>query len=227
MEACGAYAGCATSMTSMTSEIIDTTTYLDIISKFKDLQKNYYVDRGCMILTMNDKFAKRFLEKHANITWTATYNQYAESNVLTAKISVIIFEQPFTVHLHRPLKQVHRWEYENFFGFGGHNAGFSRDRIIITFPVSFDKNIDYEYMLMMGTLIGRVDEDSSRECCTINEKYIKNALKLLVIGGYVKGWNAFNRFKEWFKERGFNIEVDLNDGEMITSFLLEDYIVGE
>ena len=224
MEACGAYAGCAT---SMTSEIIDTTTYLDVISKFKDLQNNYYVDHGCMILTMNDKFAKRFLEKHASITWTATYNQYAESNVLTAKISVIIFEQPFTVHLHRPLKQVHRWEYENFFGFGGHNAGFSRDRIIITFPVSFDKNIDYEYMLMMGTLIGRVDEDSSRECCTINEKYIKNALKLLVIGGYVKEWNAFNRFKEWFKERGFNIEIDLNDGEMFTSFLLEDYIVGE
>jgi hypothetical protein len=151
---------------------------------------------------------------------------------LTGKINVIIFGRPFIVYLHRPIKQVHRWEYENFFGFGGHNEGFSYDRIIATFQERFDDNIDIEYLLMTGTLAGssgedRVDDDECRECCVIDEKYIKNALKLLVVGGYVKRWAAFNEFKEWFKESGFDLGVDINTGNTLTSFMFEDYEIVE
>ena len=91
--------------------VATTTTYTDVITKFKDLKKRYYTDRGCMISTVDDDFAKQFLKKHPNLVWEETYNSYAEAYVLTAKINIIIFGQPFAVYLHRPIKEVHRFEY--------------------------------------------------------------------------------------------------------------------
>jgi hypothetical protein len=215
-----------------TTTIAATTTYTDVITKFRDLKNKYYTESGCMISTLYDNFVKKFLEKHPNLLWEKKYNSYAETDVLTAKINVIIFGKPFVVYLHRPIKQVHRWEYENFFGFGGHNEDFSYDRIIATFQERFDENIDIEYLLMTGTLACgsgsdkcHVVDDECRECCVIDEKYIKNTLKLLVVGGYVKRWAAFNEFKEWFKESGFNLEFDINTGNTLTSFMFEDYEV--
>ena len=207
--------------------------YIDVTTKFKEMKTIYYTDRGCMVATLNNNFSKQFMEKHPNLQWKEKYNKHAEAIILTAKIHIIIFGQQFAVHLHRPIKQIHHWEYEYFFGFGGHNAGFSLDRIIMTFPETFDKNIDFEYLLMTGTL-----HDSDHEkgvCCAIDEKYIKNALKLLVIGGYVKQWNAFNHFKKWFKDHGFKVDFenanananDKDDSNTTTSFLLEEYQVIE
>jgi hypothetical protein len=72
-----------------------------------------------------------------------------------------------------------------------------------------------------------VVDDECRECCVIDTKYIKNTLKLLVVGGYVKRWAAFNEFKEWFKESGFNLEFDINTGNTLTSFMFEDYEIVE
>ena len=207
----------------METAIITTTTYTDVITKFKDLKKIYYTSRGCMISTVNDDFSKKFLGKYPNLVWSEKYNKYADTDVLTAKINVIIFGKLFAVYLHRPIKMVHRYEYEEFFGFGGHCEGFSYDRIIMTFEERFDDNVDIEYLLMTGTLASGEGD----ECCVIDEKYIKNALKLLVVGGYVKRWTAFNEFKEWFKERGFNVDFDMNNGETFTSFIFEDYEVVE
>jgi hypothetical protein len=204
--------------TSTTTTIAATTTYTDVITKFRDLKNKYYTESGCMISTLYDNFVKKFLEKHPNLLWEKKYNSYAETDVLTAKINVIIFGKPFVVYLHRPIKQVHRWEYENFFGFGGHNEDFSYDRIIATFQERFDENIDIEYLLMTGTL-------ACGSGSVIDKKYIKNTLKLLVVGGYVKRWAAFNEFKEWFKESGFDFGVDINNGNTLTSFMFEDYEV--
>jgi hypothetical protein len=198
------------------------TTYTDVIKKFKDLQRQYYTERGCIITTMDDEFAKDFIDKHPNLVWDETYNKYAEALVLTAKVNIIIFGKPFAVYLHRPIKQIHRWEYEYFFGFGGHNKGFSHNRIVTTFQNSYDKTVDIEYLLMTGTLAD-ADGDGDACACVIDEKYIKNVLKLLVVGGYVKGWNAFTDFEKWFKERGFNLEFNTDTSSTTTSFIFEDY----
>jgi hypothetical protein len=198
--------------------------YTDVVRKFKEMKTSYYSERGCMISTLNDNFSKQFLHKYQNIKWIEKYNKHAEAEVLTATIFINIFGKPFKVYLHRPIKQIHRWEYEYFFGFGGHNAGFSRDRIIMTFAETFDKELDFEYLLMAGTLANAdADADGVTSVCIIDEKYIKNVLKLLVIGGYVKQWNAFNNFKKWFKENGFDYEMDTNNAETMTSFIFEDY----
>ena len=205
------------------------TTYTDVITKFTELNNLYYSTRGCMISTLNDEFSKKFLEKHPDLIWEQKYNKYAEANVLTAKINITIFGRPFVVMLCRPIKEVHRYEYEEFFGFLGHCEGFSRDRIIMTFAESFDKNIDIEYLLMTGTLVGKSEgDDEGEKCCVIDESYIKNALKLLVVGGYVKYWAAFNKFKNWFKERGFDYEITTDDTDTalnMASFVFEDYRV--
>ena len=209
---------------STAANTTNITTYTDVITKFKDLKKKYYMDRGCMISTVDDDFAKEFLGKHPNLLWEESYNPYAEAYVLGAKINVIIFEQPFAVHLYRPIKQIHRFEYEDFFGFGGHCEGFSFDRIIATYKERFDDNIDIEYLLMMGTLVSS-DAGECGECCVVDEKYIKNVLKMMVLGGYVKYWAAFNEFKEWFKERGFNLDFETDNSGTMTSFVFEDYEV--
>ena len=190
--------------TATTTTTTTTTTYTDVITKFKDLKNKYYTVRGCLILTLNNDFAKQFLEKYPNLVWSEEYNGYAEARVFRAKVNINSFGKQFVVYLHRPIKQIHRWEYEYFFGFGGHNEGFSFDRIIATFEDSIDEDIDIEYLLMTGTLVGG---GCDGECCTIDEKYIKNVLKLLVLGGYVKQWAACNEFKEWFKWRGFNVDL--------------------
>ncbi len=203
-----------------------TTTYIDVITKFKDLKSKYYTERGCMITTIDDDFAKELLKKHPNLVWKETYNAYAEAEVLTAKINITIFEQPFAVYLHRPIKQIHRYEYEYFFGFGGHCEGFSFDRTIMTFEDRFDEDIDIEYLLMMGSLVSS-DAGECGECCVVDERYIKNTLKMMVLGGYVKYWAAFNEFKEWFKERGFNVDFDTSTRQTLTPFVFEDYEVIE
>ena len=210
-------------MEASTTTAAATTTYTDVTTKFNELKQVYYIMRGCMILTINDDFSKQFLEKYPNLEWSEKYNKYAEADILTAKINVIIFGKPFAVYLHRPIKMVHRYEYEEFFGFGGHCDGFSYDRIIMTFEERFNDKVDIEYLLMTGTLAS----GEGGECCVIDEKYIKNVLKLLAVGGYVKYWAAFNEFKEWFKERGFNLEFDMNNGQYLTSFMFEDYEVVE
>jgi hypothetical protein len=201
-------------------------TYTDVIRKFKEMKTNYYTERGCMISTLNDKFSKQFLEKHPDLKWREKYNKYAEATVLTAEININIFGKLFNIFLHRPIKKIHRWEYEYFFGFGGHNAGFSNDRIIMTFVETFDNSIDFEYLLMTGTLASadacNADKTNTNQCCTIDENYVKNALKLLVVGGYVKQWNAFNHFKQWFKENGFLYEFNTDNSETTTSFIFED-----
>ena len=197
-------------------------SYMDVIRKFKEMKINYYSERGCMISTLNDKFSKQFLEKHPDLKWRERYNKHAEATVLTAKIKINIFGKLFKIYLHRPIKQIHRWEYEYFFGFGGHNAGFSLDRIIMTFVETFDNSIDFEYLLMTGTLAS-ADETNTNKCCTIDEKYVKNVLKLLVVGGYVKQWNAFNHFTKWFKENGLDYEININDTKTTASFFFEEY----
>jgi hypothetical protein len=206
-----------------------TITYIDVIRKFKELKSIFYTHKGCMISTLDDNFSKKFLEKHPDLKWREKYNKHAEATVLTAKLNINIFGLPFKVYLHRPLKQIHRWEYEYFFGFGGHNSGFSYDRIIMTFGEIFDRTLDFEYLLMTGTLAniegegeGEGEGSENHKCCTIDEKYIKNALKLLVIGGYVKQWTAFNQFKQWFKDHGFLYELNTDNSETMTSFIFED-----
>jgi hypothetical protein len=170
-------------------------TRSDVVNKFKELHKKYYVDRGYMIHTVSDAFSKQFCENintDSEVIWEEEYNHHAETHIRVAKINVFIFGKPFLVLLERPIKQVHRSEFEYYFAFGGHCQGYTNTRLIARFLGEFDKELNYEELLHPTV---HVADDA-----TIDETYIKNALKLLLMGGYIKYWKAYNELKDWFME---------------------------
>ena len=82
----------------------------------------------------------------------------------------------------------HRYEFEAYFGFGGHCNGFNMNRTIACFPTKFDETIDIDEILLKD------------QCGTdpVDADYAKHAIILLALGGYVKFWNSLHDFEQWF-----------------------------
>jgi len=207
----------------------------DVVNKFKDLHKKYYVTRGYMIHTVSDVFSKQFCEMHAKtgLEWAVEYNQYAETYVRVAEIKTFVFGKPILVALERPIKQVHRSEFEYHFGFGGHCKGYSDTRLIARFLGQFDKELNYEELL---------NPTVEEKATPIDETYVKSVLKLFIMGGYIKYWKAYYEFRDWFMENTdesirhelsltmfrSNFEEDFSTGpeiDRMTKSIFEDYEV--
>jgi hypothetical protein len=184
-----------------TNSLLKMPSKQDVSDKFSELHNKYYVNRGYMISTVNDNVAKKFVEDHPEITWIFGYNKYAEANIQTAKINVKIFGKMFTVLLERPMYPVERSEFECYFGFGGHCEGFTPYRMIMRFATTIEEHgFDFQTLLHCDHL-----EENSKEKieADVNISYIQDVFKLLVIGGYVKYWKAWDELSQWFLE---NIE---------------------
>jgi len=207
----------------------------DVVNKFKELHTKYFVGRGYMIHTVSDAFSKQFCDMHltTGLEWKVEYNQYAETRVRVAEIKTFVFGKPILVALERPIKQVHRSEFEFYFGFGGHCQGYSDTRLIARFLSEFDKELNYE------ELLNPADEENAT---LIDETYVKNVLKLFIMGCYIKYWKAYYEFRDWFMEnmdesiRGelsltmsrSNFEEDFSTGpeiDRMTKSIFEDYEV--
>jgi hypothetical protein len=189
-----------------------------------------------MIHTVSDAFSKQFCENintETEVKWEEEYNCHADTWIRVAKINVLIFGKPFLVLLERPIKQVHRSEFEYHFGFGGHCKGYSDTRLIARFLGQFDKELNYEELLNPA-----VEENAT----PIDETYIKNVLKLFIMGGYIKYWKAYYEFRDWFMENmdeniqkelsltmsRSNFEEDFSTGpeiDRMTKSIFEDYEV--
>lgn len=169
-----------------------------VADKFAELHNKHYVDRGYMITTVNDNAAEKFVETHPEIKWTLDYNKYADACIQTAKINVTIFGKLFTVLLERPINELHRSEFECYFGFGGHCSGFTRYRMIVRFATIIEEH-GFDYRTLLLAPPNDVEESGQNDA--VNADYIRNVFKLLVIGGYVKYWKAWNELNEWFLER--------------------------
>ena len=209
----------------------------DVVNKFKELHNKYYVERGYMIHTVSDVFSKQFCEMHltTGLEWNVEYNQYAETRVRVVEIKTFVFGKPILVALERPIKQVHRSEFEYHFGFGGHCKGYSDTRLIARFLTQFDKELNYE------ELLNPTDEENTTPNTTpIDETYVKNVLKLFIMGGYIKYWKAYYEFRDWFMENTdesiqkelslalsrSNFEEDFSTGpeiDRMTKSIFEDY----
>jgi len=208
-------------------------TKSDVVNKFKELHTKYFVGRGYMIHTVSDVFSKQFCEMHltTGLEWKVEYNQYAETRVRVVEIKTFVFGKPIIVALERPIKQVHRSEFEFYFGFGGHCQGYSDTRLIARFLSEFDKELNYE------ELLNPADEENATP---IDETYVKNVLKLFIMGGYIKYWKAYYEFRDWFMENmdesirqelsltmsRSNFEEDFSTGpeiDRMTKSIFEDY----
>jgi hypothetical protein len=188
----------------------------DVANKFSDLHKKHYVPRGYMISTVNDDVAKKFVEDHNEIVWTFGYNSYARANIQTATIHVTIFGKLFTVLLERPLYRVELSEFECYFGFGGHCEGFTLYRMIVRFATTIEEHgFDYRTLLLLNddhleesskenkenvASAAAVATELEESAKPIDILYIQDVFKLLVIGGYVKYWKAWDELTQWFLE---------------------------
>lgn len=196
-----------------------------VVEKFTELHKKYFVNRGFMVSTVNDEFSKQFIELHPEIKWVQTYNAHAETYIQSANISVVIFGKSFSVLLERPLYPVHRSEFEYYFGFGGHCEGYTEFRMISRFPESFEEHsFHYEELLMLssseknGDSSGdKVKENLEHSDYGVDISYIKDVFKLLIIGGYVKYWEAFDELNRWFIDN-----LDQGDGDDIRKWLSDE-----
>lgn len=185
-------------------------THADIIEQFQKFHKKYTHQAGYMITTIPDVLSKEFITKHPELKWEQIYNRYASENVyiLSCTIYVTIFGERFPVILERPLKQDHHYEFEEYFGFGGHNAGYTTYRIIARMPNKFNADLDISTIL------------SSRE--EVNDAYVKDVLLFLVFGGYIKYWKGCDELRAWFIEKQFNIE-NTKGSDIVINFIMQNY----
>lgn len=163
----------------------------EVIKKFKSLHATYYVTRGAMIFTVPDVISEDFIRRNAYI-WHERYCSYASTNVniRTVTVNVPVFGKCFEVGLDRPLVPEHRREFEDYFGFGGHCDGYTENRIVLRFLQEVD--------VLQGSIQSIMLPEGSSEDDPVDIEYAKNALRLLILGGYVKYWAAASEFETWF-----------------------------
>ena len=184
-----------------------------ILDKFSELHKKYYVPRGYMISTVNDDVAKKFVEDHPEIAWIFGYNSYARANIQTATIRVTIFGKVFTVLLERPMYPVELSEFECYFGFGGHCEGFTLYRMIVRFATTIEEH-GFDYRMLLEENI-KENPEPETDSANVDIPYIQDVFKLLVIGGYVKYWKAWDELSQWFLQQ--------TDDESIRTWLQTEF----
>jgi len=173
-------------------------TKADVITQFKELCGKYYHQRGYMISTVPDEMSVEFHASSSDrgFVWCETYNRYASEtkDIRSCNVVVPLMGRRFNVRLDAPLVQDHRHEFESYFGFGGHCEGYTPTRTIACYPAQFDDATNIDELLM---------NDSSD---LVDHAYAKQALMLLVMGGYVKYWEAVAKFENWFiTEAGIDV----------------------
>ena len=166
-------------------------TKADVIAKFKELHNKHYFQRGCMISTVHDEISDAFYgwDRNSQFLWNKTYNHYASERVqiLSCNVNVPIMGRTFKIRLDRPLKKEHRCEFESYFGFGGHCEGYTDKRIVACYPAKFDDATNIDELLLNG----------SAATDPVDDDYAKQAIMLLIVGGYVKLWDAVGEFEKW------------------------------
>ena len=178
-------------------------TKADVIAKFKELHNKYYLQRGYMISTVPDEMSNEFYasERSSQFTWHEIYNHHVSDRVLirSCRGFVHLMGHKFKIRLDGPLVKEHRSEFETYFGFGGHCHGYTEKRIVACYPERIDDAIDIDELLVNGSGSDLVDQ-----------AYAKQVLMLLVIGGYVKYWEAVAEFEQWFANA---LGVECNTGK--------------
>jgi hypothetical protein len=169
-------------------------TRADAIEKFKTLHQKHYIPSGFMVTTVSDDVSNRFIQITADSTdlvWREQYNRHASDrvNIRSMDVEVPFWGHTFNLRLDRPLVSEHRYEFEYYFGFGGHCDGYTETRIILCFPGTKDETIanDIDALLLLNGQPGD----------PVDAEYASSLAMLLVLSGHVKYWAAVTEFEKW------------------------------
>jgi len=203
-----------------------------IIKQFERLQKEFHRHCGSMIHTLEEKLAEKYISERS---WNDCFNPYVPDVLLShAKLEIDVFGHTFQVELWKPIKFVSKFEFKNFFGF--QSREYDPNRVVAQFSKDINPKIDVR-KLLSSVKMRKWDEEKDVVFDVVESKglpevlceqifnqikkddeedYLKDVLRLMVLGGYVKYWEAIAKYKQWFKDQGFNTIID----EMSTSSLL-------
>ena len=200
---------------------MDTITCEQVVAKFEELRAKYYNTNSkiYMVTTIPDSMAASFIESNPSSIWQQRYKyDVSEKPILCAEIEVELYGRSFKLQFDRPYKQDHHREFEDYFGFGGHCKGYTDKRIIACFPRSHLE----DDVANGGLNVAELLTVSSHE--EINEAYVKRALALLVLGGYVKFWDAYYEFSAWFSSFGMFPGADVKAADVILPYIFDHLI---
>lgn len=196
-----------------------TITCGQVIAKFEELRAKYYNTNSkvYMVTTIPDSMAASFIESNPSSIWQQRYKYDVSEKVpiLCATVEVELLGRNFEIKFDRPYKQDHHSEFEYYFGFGGHCKGYTDKRIIACFPRSHLEDDVANGGLNVAELL-TVSSDEA-----IDEAYVKRALALLVLGGYVKYWDAYYEFSAWFSSFGIFPGADVKAADVILSYIFD------
>jgi hypothetical protein len=199
-----------------------TITCEQVVAKFQELRAKYYNPNSkvYMVTTIPDTMAASFIETAPKTIWKEKYKYDVSEKVpiLCATIEVELFGHTFKVQFDRPYKPDHHCEFEEYFGFGGHCKSYTDKRIIACFPRAYiGDSVSANCELNVAELL-TVSPDS------INDDYVKGALALLILGGYVKYWSAYYEFSAWFASFGTFPGADVKTVDVILPYIFEHLI---
>ena len=185
-------------------------THAEVIAKFKELHTKHHYTRGYLISRVPDELLSRFND----VQRCETYNSNVSDRVdiLTVIVTVPLMGHAFQMQFDRPLVMEHRYEFESYFGFGGHCQGHDRNRTIAHFPVKMNPEVDLDAILLTGS---QDNQDNQ-----VDAAYAKQAILLLALGGYEKFWDAVHEFENWFVSAGIPECAGFIDGKELMSDIL-------
>jgi len=193
-----------------------------IIKKFEALQKEFHRYNGSLVHTLDENLAKKYI---AELSWNDCFNPYVPGVLLSqAKLDIDVFGQTFQVELWKPIKFVSKFEFENFFGFLSRE--YDANRVVAQFSKDINPKIDVR-QLLSSVKIRRWDEEEDVVFDVVvskglpnelfeqifnqikkdnEEQFVRDVLRLMVLGGYVKYWEAIAKYQHWFKEHGNDVD---------------------
>jgi len=195
----------------------------EIIKQFEALQKEFHRYNGSLVYTIDENLAKKYI---AELSWNDCFNSYVPGVMLSqAKLEIDVFGQTFQVELWKPIKFVSKFEFENFFGFLSRE--YDSKRVVAQFSKDINPKIDVR-QLLSSVKIRRWDEEKDVVFDVVisrglpnelfeqifnkikkddEEQFVKDILRLMIFGGYVKHWGAIAKYQQWFKEQGTDVDL--------------------
>ena len=198
-----------------------------IITQFETLQKDFHTPRGSLIHTLDKDLADKFI---AELEWEDCFNLYVPGILLSqSKLDINFFGQTFQVELWKPIESVSKCEFEDFFGFTYDKITQKREydpnRVVAQFAKDINPKINVRQLLssvknrnwedekdVLFDVLGKrglpveLSEHIFNPLKKDGDQFLRDVLRLMIIGGYVKYWDALIKFKEWFNEQGFNVD---------------------
>ena len=195
----------------------------EIINQFEALQKEFHRCSGSLVYTLDENLAKKYI---AELSWNDCFNSYVPGVMLSqAKLEIDVFGQTFQVELWKPIKFVSKFEFEIFFGFLSRE--YDSKRVVAQFSKDINPKIDVR-KLLSSVKIRRWEEEKDIVFDVVvskglpnelfeqifnqlkkddEEQFVRDVLRLMIFGGYVKHWGAIAKYQQWFKEQGNDVDL--------------------